>query len=70
VTPARVTQLLALLALAPDLQEQVLLLEAVDGLEPLTDRALRAATRELSWAQQRAILRSLLAKAPRSTASS
>jgi hypothetical protein len=60
LTPARVTRLLALLALAPDLQERVLFLESVDGLEPLTERALRRATRTRSWEAQRAIYRSLL----------
>jgi len=60
LTPARVTQLLALLALAPDLQERVLFLESLDGLEPLTERALRRATRTRSWEAQRAICRTLL----------
>ena len=64
LTPARVTQLLALLALAPDLQEHVLFLESVDGLEPLTERALRRATRTRSWEAQRAICRSLLPPSP------
>lgn len=64
LTPARVTQLLALLALAPDLQERVLFLESVDGLEPLTERALRRVTRTRSWEEQRAICRSLLPASP------
>ncbi len=59
LTRARVTQLLALLALAPDLQEHVLFLESVDGIEPLTERALRRAIRTWSWEAQRAIYRSL-----------
>src|SRR5689334_11468626 len=54
LTPPRVTQLLALLHLAPDLQERVLFLEAVDGLEPLTERDLRPLTRVLCWDEQRA----------------
>ena len=54
-TRPRITQLLAMLQLAPDLQERVLFLEAVDGLEPLTERALRAVTRPLCWADQRAM---------------
>ena len=54
LTPPRVTQLLALLQLAPDLQERVLFLEAVDGLEPLTERDLRPLTRLLCWDEQRA----------------
>src|SRR5262249_42432748 len=54
---ARITQLLALRWLAPDLQEHVLFLEAVDGVEPLTERDLRKVTCVACWAQQRAMLR-------------
>jgi hypothetical protein len=56
LTRPRITQLLALLQLAPDLQERVLFLEAVDGVEPLTERDLRPVTRVLYWADQRAML--------------
>lgn len=55
-TPARVTQLLDLLQLAPDLQERVLFLEAVDGIEPLAERQLRPYVRILSWEAQREAL--------------
>ena len=55
LTRPRITQLLALLRLAPDLQERVLFLEAVDGVEPLTERELRPVTRVLCWADQRAM---------------
>jgi ParB-like chromosome segregation protein Spo0J len=55
LTRARMTQLLALLQLAPDLQERVLCLEAVDGREPVTERDLRPVTRALCWADQRAM---------------
>jgi len=41
ITRARVTQLLDLLLLAPDIQEHIVFLEAVDGVEPLSERALR-----------------------------
>lgn len=54
LTRARVTQLLDLLLLAPDLQDEVLHLEAVDGLEPLSERALRAVAHAGMWAEQRA----------------
>ena len=53
-TRARITQILDLLQLAPDLQERVLLLEAVDGVEPLSERTLREVLRETDWEQQRA----------------
>ncbi len=53
LTRPRITQLLALLGLAPDLQERVLFLEAVDGREPVTERELRPLTRLLCWTDQR-----------------
>jgi hypothetical protein len=53
-TRARITHILDLTLLAPDLQEQVLFLEAVDGVEPLSERALRAVARAPLWAIQRA----------------
>ena len=52
-TRARITHLLDLLMLAPDLQEQVLFLEAVDGVQPLSERALRAVAHAGTWGQQR-----------------
>ncbi|OGQ94932.1 MAG: hypothetical protein A2284_18865 [Deltaproteobacteria bacterium RIFOXYA12_FULL_61_11] len=52
-TRARISQLLDLLMLAPDLQEFVLDLEAVDGREPLTERALRAVVKIERWGKQR-----------------
>jgi hypothetical protein len=52
-TRARVTQLLDLLLLAPDIAERVLFLEAVDGVEPMAERALRGLVRHESWAEQR-----------------
>ena len=52
-TRARVTQILDLLLLAPDLQERVLELEAVDGVEPLSERALRGVVRQERWDEQR-----------------
>ena len=54
LTRARVTQLLDLLLLAPDLQLAVLALEAVDGAEPMSERALRAVAHAGSWVEQRA----------------
>jgi ParB-like chromosome segregation protein Spo0J len=54
LTRARVTQLLDLLLLAPDLQLAVLALEAVDGAEPMAERTLRAVAHAGSWVEQRA----------------
>jgi len=54
-TRARVTQLLNLTLLAPDIQEAVLGLEAVDGVEPMSERGLRALSKGADWAEQREI---------------
>jgi hypothetical protein len=54
LTRARVTQLLDLLLLAPDLQAAVLALEAVDGAEPIAERMLRAVAHAGTWPEQRA----------------
>lgn len=54
LTRARITQLLDLTLLAPDLQLQVLELEAVDGVEPLAERQLRGVVAAGTWPQQRA----------------
>lgn len=58
-TRARVSQLLDLLMLAPDLQERILDLEAVDGVEPLSERALRTVVKIEGWEEQRRVWRSL-----------
>ncbi len=54
LTRARVTQLLDLLLLAPDLQAAVLAMEAVDGAEPMAERTLRAVAHAGTWMEQRA----------------
>lgn len=61
LTRARVTQLLDLLLLAPDLQAAVLALEAVDGAEPMAERTLRAFAHAGTWAEQRAAWAKLVA---------
>ncbi len=61
LTRARITQQLDLLRLAPDLQEQILFLVAIDGAEPLTARQLRPLTRAAHWADQRAAFDGLAA---------
>lgn len=52
VTAARVSQVMRLLSLAPEIQERVLLLEAVDGVEPVTEKALRALAGVGAWTAQ------------------
>jgi hypothetical protein len=54
LTRAGVIQLLDLALLAPAIQEQVLFAEAVDGLEPMSERHLRVVVRSDAWADQRA----------------
>jgi hypothetical protein len=54
LTRARITQLCDLLGLAPDLQEALLRLESVDGVEPTTEHAIRPVLRMLVWSAQRA----------------
>jgi len=58
-TRARITQIVGRLQLAPDLQEHVLDLVAVDGVEPLSEGALREVVRHTQWDQQRAAWRLL-----------
>lgn len=53
LTRARVTQILVLLLLAPDLQAQVLDLEVANSAEPLSERVLRAVAHTGSWTEQR-----------------
>ncbi len=52
-TRARITQLLDMLLLAPDIQTRVLEFEAVDGVEPMSERALRAVAHAGAWREQR-----------------
>ena len=55
VTRARMTQIMSLLNLAPDIQEEILDLPAVDsGRAIITERTLRPVVAELDWGSQRA----------------
>jgi hypothetical protein len=54
VSRSRVSQILNLLLLAPDIQERLLFLEPVrKGRQPLHERALRPVTGHLDWVEQR-----------------
>jgi len=55
VTRARLTQLMNLLLLAPDIQEEVLSLEFAVGREPVTERSLRQVLVSLCWEDQRVV---------------
>ncbi len=63
LTRARVSQLLDLCLLAPDLQREILALEAVDGAEPMAERALRGVAHAGSWVEQRDLWVSVRASA-------
>jgi hypothetical protein len=69
-TRGRLTKLLDLTLLAPDIQEEVLHFEAVDGVEPLAERDLHRIARQLAWADQRRAWAPLLHLCARSGAAS
>ena len=59
VSRARVTQIMNLLNLSPDIQEELLFLPPVEqGRDPLTERDLRAIVAEADWERQRALWKS------------
>ena len=54
VSRARLTQMMSLLQLAPDIQDAILWLPAVEsGDDGVTERVLREVVRELDWGRQR-----------------
>ncbi|MBN1653364.1 MAG: hypothetical protein JXA30_06260 [Deltaproteobacteria bacterium] len=53
LTGGRVTQLLDLTLLAPDIQEQLLFVESIDGVEPVSERSIRRVLRFEAWEEQR-----------------
>jgi len=54
VTQPRMTQIMNLLHLAPDIQEQILFLPAVtSGNDPIHEKMLRRVVAENDWARQR-----------------
>ncbi len=53
MTEARLSQLLDLVLLAPDIQEDLLFLEVAPGRDPIPERALRSVVRALAWREQR-----------------
>jgi hypothetical protein len=61
VTRARLTQVMNLLYLAPDVQEAILFLPAGErGREAITEKQLRLLTATASWPEQRGIWRAIL----------
>jgi hypothetical protein len=56
VSRARVTQIMDLLNLAPEIQETLLFLPRVErGKDPVTERELRAVVAEADWGRQRRV---------------
>jgi hypothetical protein len=54
LTRARITQIMNLLVLAPDIQEEILFLPPVTkGPAPITERDLRPVLKTLVWSEQR-----------------
>jgi len=53
-TRARITQMMDVLLLAPDIQHEILHLEVAPGAQPISERALRESVlRSLDWSEQR-----------------
>ena len=63
VTRARMTQIMKLLDLAPDIQEQILFLPIVKGLN---ERNLRPIVSRIDWQEQRRIFQKILSATLRS----
>jgi DNA invertase Pin-like site-specific DNA recombinase len=63
VSRARLSQILHLMDLAPDIQEQLLFLpKTLGGPDPITEKALRQIARSVDWNWQRKQFQSLLLK--------
>ena len=62
VTRARMTQIMKLLYLAPDIQEQILFLPLLRGLN---ERNLRPITNRIDWDEQRRLFRELARRSQR-----
>jgi predicted XRE-type DNA-binding protein len=52
LTRARVSQLLDLTLLSPKIQEKILFLERIDGIEPTSERKLRWMAKIDNWQDQ------------------
>lgn len=64
VTRARVTQIMNLLLLAPDIQEEILFLPAIaEGHDPIPERQVRFIASEVSWWTQRKLWQQFKARA-------
>jgi hypothetical protein len=65
ISRSRVTQILNLLHLAPDIQERLLFLPAAEkGRDPISEKKIRRVASEYDWERQRRAFEPLLAPAP------
>ena len=65
VTRARMTQIMSLLLLAPDIQEEILFLPRSDGgLDPIREKAIRPIAAVPDWRKQRVMWRDLKVALP------
>ena len=62
VSRARITQIMNLLNLAPDIQEELLTSSVLRAEEAIPERALRHITAVVRWSQQRTLWKELLGK--------
>lgn len=63
VTRARMTQIMNMLNLAPDIQEEILFLPPnTAGRDPISERALRRVTAVVRWDRQRRVWREMLCR--------
>jgi hypothetical protein len=64
VSRARITQIMNLLNLAPDIQEELLTPSPLPAEETIPERSLRHVTAVVEWSQQRTLWNELLGRGP------
>jgi hypothetical protein len=64
VSRARITQIMNLLNLAPDIQEELLTSSTLPAIEAIPERGLRHVTAVVGWRQQRTLWKQLLGEPP------
>jgi hypothetical protein len=67
VSRARITQIMNLLNLAPDIQEELLTSSTLPSNEGIPERVLRRVTAVVGWNQQRSLWKALIGKPPTGT---
>ena len=68
ISRARLTQILNLSLLAPEIQEAILFLPPIQrGPDPIKERDLRPIAAEIDWQKQRRMWRQLLRRRPNDT---